>query len=89
MPGRCIDLKKLDTELKHKGAVLRLLWAGCRTTTPDNLGNGQLCKTFADFKGILELRMRQNHKASEKHFVDYAGLNVSLIHRIKASRTTN
>jgi transposase len=75
------DWKQLDTELKRKGVTLRLLWEEYRTATPDGLGYSQFCKTFSDFKGTLDPRMRQSHKAGEKLFVDYAGLTLPLTDR--------
>lgn len=75
------DWKQLDTELKRKGVTLRLLWEEYRTASPDGLGYSQFCKSFSDFKGTLDPRMRQTHKAGEKLFVDYAGLTVPLIDR--------
>jgi transposase len=73
--------KHLDTELKRKGVTLRLLWEEYRIENPDGLGYSQFCKNFSDFKATLDPRMRQNHKAGEKLFVDYAGLTVPLIDR--------
>jgi transposase len=73
--------KQIDTELKRKGVTLRLLWEEYRTASADGLGYSQFCKTFSDFKGTLDPRMRQTHKAGEKLFVDYAGLTVPLIDR--------
>lgn len=73
--------KQLDTELKRKGVTLRLLWEEHRTANPEGLGYSQFCKNFSDFKGTLDPRMRQNHKAGEKLFVDYAGLTLPLIDR--------
>jgi transposase len=75
------DWKQLDIELKRKGVTLRLLWEEYRIASPDGLGYSQFCKNFSDFKGTLDPRMRQNHKAGEKLFVDYAGLTVPLIDR--------
>lgn len=75
------DWKQLDTQLKRKGVTLRLLWEEYRSASPDGLGYSQFCKNFSDFKGTLNPRMRQNHKAGEKLFVDYAGLTVPLIDR--------
>ena len=75
------DWNYLDTELKRKGVTLRLLWEEYRTAAPQGLGYSQFCKRFADFKGTLDPRMRQSHKAGEKLFVDYAGMTVPLIDR--------
>jgi len=73
------NFKQLDLELKRKGVTLRLLWEEYRTTSPDGLGYSQFCKRFSDFKGTLDPRMRQTHKAGEKLFVDYAGMTLPLI----------
>lgn len=73
------DWKQLDTQLKRKGVTLRLLWEEYRTDCPEGLGYSQFCKCFSDFRGTLDPRMRQTHKAGEKLFVDYAGLTLPLI----------
>ena len=75
------DWHYLDRELKRKGVTLRLLWEEHRTGCPEGLGYSQFCKCFSDFKGTLDPRMRQSHKAGEKLFVDYAGMTLPLTDR--------
>jgi len=72
------DWKSVDRELTRKGVTLLLLWEEYRQIHPLGLGYSQFCRRFDAFKQTLDPRMRQNHKAGEKVFVDYAGLTLPL-----------
>lgn len=74
LQGRTLpDFKYIHTELKKKGVTLVLLWAEYREEHPDGLGLSQFCEHYARFAKSLSLVMRQEHKAGEKAFSDFAG----------------
>ena len=75
------DLQYIHQELKRKGVTLFLLWEEYRERVPAGISYSRLCQVYREFKGQLHPTMRQNHKAGEKLFVDYAGLTVPYVDR--------
>lgn len=67
------DFSYIHTELKKKGVTLGLLWGEYREEHPDGLGFSQFCEHYGRFAKTLNLVMRQEHKAGDKAFSDFAG----------------
>ena len=82
-PGRdraLPDLPKIYRELKRRGVTLELLWQEYRQQHPeDGYGYSRFCDLYRAWRGQLDLVMRQEHRAGEKLFVDYAGMPVEII----------
>jgi transposase len=71
------DWAVVHQELKHKGVTLQLLWEEYKTGWPeDGFQYSWFCKAYRDWMGLLDVSMRQEHRAGEKLFVDYAGQTV-------------
>ena len=64
------DYAYLQRELRHKGVTLQLLWDEYRENDPDGYGYSQFCKLYAQWRGRIDVVMRQDHLAGEKLFVD-------------------
>lgn len=75
------DWEGTHRELKKKGVTLQLLWNEYREQHPDGYGYSRFCELYNTFSKTLGICMRQNHKAGEKMFVDYAGMTVDLVSR--------
>lgn len=75
------DLQNIHQELKHKGVTLYLLWEEYKSKEPKGISYSRFCQIYRDFKNKLPIAMRQEHKAGEKTFVDYAGLTVPYVDR--------
>ena len=73
------DLAYVHTELKRKGVTLRLLWEEYLCDNPGGYQYTQFCHYYRKFKSKLNLSMRQNHKAGEKMFVDFAGQTIGIV----------
>ena len=73
------DWVQVNQELRHKGVTLFLLWQEYRAANPDGYQYSWFCEHFRDWRGKLDLVMRQDHRAGEKLFVDYAGQTVPVI----------
>ena len=73
------DFALIQKELKRKGVTLQLLWQEYLEIHPGGYGRSQFCKLYGDFAKTLDLTLRQDHKAGEKLFVDFAGQSISLI----------
>jgi len=68
-------------ELRRKGMTLLLLWQEYKATHPDGLRYSWFCQSYRLWSGKLDLVMRQEHRAGEKLFVDYAGQTVAVTER--------
>jgi len=65
-------------ELRRKDVTLALLWVEYRERHPDGFGYSWFCQTYRAWQGRLDLVMRQEHRAGEKLFVDFAGQTVPI-----------
>lgn len=75
------DWNHIHRELKHKGVTLFLLWQEYRESRPSGYQYSWFCDHYRTWRGKLDLVMRQDHRAGEKLFVDYAGQTVPIIDR--------
>ncbi len=74
------DWAELDRELrKRKNVTLALLHLEYKEQHPEGYGYSQFCVHYHAWRGELDLVMRQEHKAGEKCFVDWAGQTVPII----------
>ena len=74
-----LDFTTIHTELKRKGMTLMLLWEEYLSVHPQGYRYSQFCELYRQWANKLKLSMRQNHKAGEKLFVDYAGQTVPIV----------
>ena len=81
MPPELPDWQAVDTELRRKGMTLRLLWEEYAARHPSGLGYSQFCRRYAKWASQRDLVMRQDHRAGEKLFVDFAGQKVPVVCR--------
>jgi transposase len=72
------DWERVRKELKRRSVTRRLLWEEYREDHPDGYGYSQFCELYGRYVKKLDPPMRQNHKAGEKLFVDYAGDTVPI-----------
>ena len=61
--------------------TLSLLWQEYKETHPEGLQYSRFCEQYRAWAGKLDLVMRQEHRAGEKLFVDYAGQTVPVVDR--------
>jgi transposase len=74
------DWQKIHEQLiKYKHTTLALLWEEYREEYPEGFSYSQFCEHFRRWKKALSVVMRQEHKAGEKAFVDYAGSTIDII----------
>ena len=53
--------------------TLQLLWVEYREACPDGYGYSQFASLYRQWRGTIDVTMRQSHKAGEKLFVDFPG----------------
>lgn len=78
------DWSEVHEELKARrrtGVTLQLLWLEYKERHPDGLQYSQFCELYRRWRGGLDRVLRQEHRAGEKVFVDFAGQTVPVIDR--------
>lgn len=75
------DWAEVHRELKRKGVTLSLLWQEYKEAHPEGYQYSFFCEHYRRWQGALDVCMRQDHKAGEKMFVDYAGHTMPLTDR--------
>jgi len=74
------DMKYLRTELSKKGVTIALLWQEYAAENPeDHYSYQQFARLYKNWKKSVETTMRQNHKAGEKVFTDFAGQTLPIV----------
>jgi transposase len=68
-------------ELRRKGVTLTLLWYEYKAEHPTGFQYSWFCDQYRAWAAKLDVVMRQEHRAGEKLFVDYAGQSVEVIDR--------
>jgi transposase len=63
----------IDKELKKKGVTKGLVWEEYKRQHPDGAGRSAFLHHFSQWKARKIPIMRQNHKAGDKLFIDFAG----------------
>ena len=75
------DWSEVHRELRRKSVTLSLLWQEYKETHPEGLQYSWFSDQYRAWAGKLDLVMRQDHRAGEKLFVDYAGQTVPVVDR--------
>ncbi|MFQ5982342.1 MAG: IS21 family transposase [Woeseiaceae bacterium] len=75
------DWASVHRELKRKGVTLQLLWDEYKAANPEGYQYSWFCEHYRDWLGKVDVVMRQDHRAGEKLFVDYAGQTIPIIDR--------
>jgi len=84
VPRPLPDWAEVHREMKARKktrVTLQLLWLEYKEVHPEGLQYSQFCQLYRDWRGSLDRVLRQEHKAGEKAFVDYAGQTVPVIDR--------
>jgi transposase len=73
---------KIHQDLQtHKDLTLQLVWHEQRESDPDGYGYSRFCELYRRWLKKLDLVLRQDHRAGEKMFVDYAGATIPVYDR--------
>jgi len=71
------DWVQIHQELQtHKDLTLQLVWQEGRENDPDGYAYSRFCDLYRRWLKKLDLVLRQEHRAGEKMFVDYAGATI-------------
>ena len=72
---------KVHRELRRKGVTLALLWEEYKAVHPEGMQYSWFCSRYREWAAKVDVVMRQEHRAGEKMFVDYAGHTVAVVNR--------
>jgi transposase len=75
------DWAAVHAEMRKPAVTLMLLWQEYRGRHPQGFAYSWFCEHYRAWVGRLDLVMRQEHRAGEKLFVDYAGQSVPITDR--------
>ena len=71
------DWSQIHQELQtHKDLTLQLVWQEGREIHPEGYAYSRFCDLYRRWLKKLDLVLRQEHRAGEKMFVDYAGATI-------------
>ena len=73
------SMEYLHQELRIKGVTRQLLWLEYKEQYPDGYEYSQFCEHYRQWTKHLDVTLRQEYKAGEKMFVDFAGKTVGII----------
>jgi transposase len=75
------DWSQVHRELRRKGVTLTLLWHEYKAAHPEGFQYSWFCDQYRAWTRKLDVVMRQEHRAGEKLFVDYAGQSAEVVDR--------
>lgn len=75
------DWGAVRRERQRKGVTLFLLWEEYKAAHPGGYEYSRFCDLYREWAGKLPVWMRQDHKAGEELYVDYAGMTAPLTNR--------
>ena len=72
----------MHQELKsNRSVTLQLLWEEYKEGQPDGVNYSWFCDQYRDWARHLDVVLRQDHRAGEKMFVDWAGDTIPIYQR--------
>jgi transposase len=76
-PG--VDFRQIHEQLQsHRHLTLQLVWEEYREAHPDGYGYSRFCELYQRWNRNQDVVLRQEHRAGEKMFVDWAGDTVPI-----------
>ena len=75
------DIHRQLTGQRVKGMTLQTLWLEYLESNPGGYRYSRFCDLYKQWRGRVDVVMRQNYRAGEKVFVDYAGPTFEVVDR--------
>jgi len=72
------DWNEIHRELRRKGMTLQLLWIEFTESHPGGYRYTQFVRHYRQWESRLDVVMRQEHRAGEKVFLDFAGPTIPI-----------
>jgi transposase len=80
-------MAEIHLELRKKGVTLQLLWEEYKEKYPDGYQYSQFCEHFRRWQKTLDLSLRQEYRAGEKMFIDFAGKGIPVVNPVTGEIT--
>lgn len=71
-------MEEVHRELRQKGVTLQLLWLEYKERCPDGYQYTRFCEIYHQWAKHLDVSLRQEHRAGEKMFIDFAGKGIPI-----------
>lgn len=68
-----LDMPYIHREMKRQHMTLQLLWEEYRGREADGYSYSQYCQKYRNWLGTQTISLRQEHRAGDKLFIDFAG----------------
>jgi transposase len=81
------EMAEVRKELQNKGVTLQLLWHEYKERYPDGYQYSQFCERYRRWTKTLDLSLRQEYRAGEKMFIDFAGKTIPILNRFTGEIT--
>jgi len=81
------DIGYLAAEMKKRHVTLNLLWLEYKAANPDGYQYTQFCEHYRRERKKLDVVLRQEHRAGEKLFTDYAGDTAAIVDPLTGEMT--
>ena len=82
IPNRPVpDWEMVHRELRRAHVTLMLLWTEYRERCPNGFGYSWFAERYRGYAERLDVVMRQEHRAGEKLFIDFAGSTIPIVDR--------
>ena len=75
------DWEMVHRELRRAHVTLMLLWTEYRERCPNGFGYSWFAERYRGYADRLDVVMRQEHRAGEKLFIDFAGSTIPIVDR--------
>jgi transposase len=76
------DFASMHEQMRqHRHLTLQLLWEEYRQADPEGYRYSRFCELYQRWRSKLDVVLRQEHKAGEKMFVDWAGSTIAVSDR--------
>ena len=77
---RCMpSMEEIHRDLRKKGVTLQLLWMEYKENHPEGYQHSQFCELYRRWAKNLDLSLRQEYRAGEKMFIDFAGKGIPIV----------
>jgi len=73
------EWSEVHKELHRKGVTKQILWEEYRQTYPEGYGYSQFCEHYRRWAKTIDVCLRQDYRAGELLFVDYAGMTMPVV----------
>jgi len=78
IPRPLPSMEGIHHDLRQKGVTMQLLWLEYKERFPEGYQYTQFCEYYKRWEKTLDLSLRQEHRAGEKMFIDFAGKTIPI-----------